>query len=181
MSANQNLQQKLESGRLEPDSIDTFTAHQKESSHRVFGAKARMLNGPCGPDSSGREKFPNGIPVSQAATGDIAAANGHIVPGQNGGKQLRQQIRRMLVIGVHHPQNRRIGMLPSVENGAGQTALSFADQQSHVRVFDGNGGNNLFGPITAIIVYHDDLIGNFEWCEYGMQGIEQSGKIFGFA
>jgi hypothetical protein len=63
-------------------------------------------------------------------------------PSLNGGEQLRQQLRRMLQVGVHHAKNPGIGVLPAMKNGAGQAPLALAHQQAHARVFLGDGRNH---------------------------------------
>ena len=72
-----------------------------------------------------------------------------------------QQLRRVLQVGVHHAENRRIGVPPAVENGAGQAALAFADQQAHARVLLGDGGDDLLGSVAAVVIDDQNFVGRF--------------------
>ena len=69
----------------------------------------------------------------------IAAADRKVTAGIDGKEQFRQKFRWVLLVGVHNAQNRRIGVLPAVENGPGKAPLPLADQEAHARIFLGRG------------------------------------------
>src|ERR1035438_6968567 len=87
----------------------------------------------------------------------------------------------MLEIGVHHAQNRGVGVLPAVEDGAGQASLSFAHQQAYARILYCDGGDHIACGIAAVVIDNQDFIGNVEWVEYRSNMNEQAADVLSFA
>src|ERR1035438_8470297 len=135
----QHLQQQLEAGALKCNLLQAFAPDQKEAGHRVFRPQPGLLQGPCHPHCCCRQELSHRIPVAQIAARRIAAANRNILAFLNGRNQTRQQLRRVLQIGVHHAQNRGIRVLPAMQNCAGQSPLPLANQQANAWIFKCDG------------------------------------------
>jgi len=103
--ANQNLKEQFETGVLKIGLRQTLAAKHEESGHGVFGAYLPPLYRPCNPNGSGRQEPSYGTPFAHSAAWGIAAPDCHIAAAQDCSEQLRQQLRRMLKIGVHHSQD----------------------------------------------------------------------------
>ena len=86
----------------------------------------------------------------------------------------------MLQVGIHHAQNLSIRVLPSIKDCAGETSLSFAHQKSHARIFASDGRDHCAGPIRAVIVDDQNLVGMIEWIENGTNVAEQAADVFLF-
>lgn len=63
----------------------------------------------------------------------------------------------MLPISVHDGQNGSIGMLPSMKNGAGETALMAAHEEANPRILARDFRNDLLCPVTAVVVNDYDF------------------------
>jgi len=134
-AADQHLKEELEAGTLEFDFIDSGTADHEEAGHGVVGAGAAMLDGPGDRDGGGRDGFANGVPLAGFAARSVAAADGEVGSVGDGLKELREQVGRVLEIGVHDAEHVGIGGTPAIEDRAGKAALAFADEKTDAGVF----------------------------------------------
>ena len=64
----------------------------------------------------------------------------------------------MLQIRIHCAQNRRIGVVPAMQDSSRQTSLTSPDKQAHPRVMFSNRRHDFGCSIAAVIVHDDNLV-----------------------
>lgn len=178
MTAHQDFKQELEALGLENQPIEAMAAHHEIAGHGIFCADIPALEGPGNPDGGGGEKLAGAAPFSERAAVGVAAADDQVASGVNGGEELREKLRGMLEVGVHHAENGGVGVLPAIENGAGQTALAFADEEADARIFKRDGGDDFCRFVGTIVVYDKNLVGNIKRIKDRTDVPEQAADVF---
>lgn len=135
VAAHQDFQQDLESPIVQFDVFQARPANHEESSHRVLYLNVPLLYGISQPDRHLRKQMPSGVPVIQTTLRSVATRKHDVSPAIHRFPQSRQQFGWMLQVGIDHPQNFGVGVLPSIEHGATQAAFALSHQQPHTRIF----------------------------------------------
>ena len=179
MAAHQDFKQELEARGLEDQMIEATAAHHEVAGHGIFSVDMRALDGPGDPDRSGGEELPGAAPFAERAAMSVAAADCQIAAGIDSGEELREKLRGVLEIGVHHSEDGGVGVLPAIENGSGQSTLAFADEEADAGVFKRNGGDDFSRIVWAFVVYDKNLVGNIKRVKDGADVPEQATDVFG--
>ena len=83
----------------------------------------------------------------------------------------------MLEVRVHHSHNCGIAILPPMKNGAGQTALPLAHDESNARIVFGNHRDDFGCSIATVIVDNQNFVVDLERIKYRTNPIKQVWKI----
>ena len=68
-----------------------------------------------------------------------------------------------------------------MEYSSGQAPLPLADEQAHARIFERDGRDRCPGPIGAVVIHNQNLVGNIQGIEHGTHITEQAADVLGFA
>lgn len=176
--ADEDLEQELETGFLEGNLLDSFAAEEEEAGHGVVGAESVALDGQGDPDGDGRKETAHEIPVADAAAFGVAAADGQIVSGEDGGDELGKKLGGVLKVGIHDTEDGGVGVAPAVENGAGEPTLALADKDVEMGIGFGEAVDELFGAVTAVVVDDENLVVDADRIERLADAAEKNGQVF---
>src|SRR5580692_3818088 len=87
----------------------------------------------------------------------------------------------MLQVGIHDAKNFEVGLIPAVEDCAGEATLAFANDQPHARLPSCKGGDYVTGSIGAVVVDDKNLPRNFGGIEDTPNMSQKTADIAGFA
>ena len=179
--ADQDLEQDLETDRVEPVEVDGRGPEGEHPAERVAhhreAARERALGQPGGPGRDERPSFAQAIGGRSRAGVPGAHHDVHVVPHRGAG-QHRGRLGGMLQVGVHdeHPCAARLPR-PG-DDRATQAALAGAglavQQPDRYPARPGRGAERLGGAVVTVI--HDDDLG-IQRPEYWAEPLEQRADI----
>jgi hypothetical protein len=120
------------------------------------------------------------IPTLYPGVLRIATTDGNVVALDYCLEEGREDLGRVLQIGVHHPEQIAIGMGPSVHNGAGEALLIFSDEEADAGIASATCERSVLRAIYATIVHYDDFVINANWIKRGLNARDQRFDISRF-
>src|SRR5581483_3893500 len=163
---------------LKCNAIEGATADQEEAGKRVFDTDSRPLKGPSQTRADFREQPTNEIPFAHSSGSCIATGNYQVVASLHCFPEFRQNLRRMLQIGVYHSQDLSLAVPPCISDGSRQPALFLPHQKPDPGILLGDVLDDGFCSVATIIINYNEFIVDIQRVQAAANALEHSLDVF---